>query len=470
MADPSYLAQDYTAVVFDPGYHDQTYALLQQLVEACGAVSRIKAPTHLRDLRKCRDMITAKISELEKKDVPSTLLMAGEAALTVLTEHCSLHISDSEDIECVLLGRLVSVEVMAILAATCHCLRQVVRASVLTVNADEQYWSRAHHGNSGSALVCRGGPRMLASNFPNLKQLVLDRLPLRGLATLMQGASELTHLQVLGLNFQPDHGASLLYQTRHWFGGEGGGYGGGHPGHPVDLPLANYLLTQQCAVEQTHRESYIRVLANGVHVLRSLKALELSLMYLPLITRSDMPAELWGRLMDSLAPTAALWMLVLQFGSEALVSADVDKVTALVEAGADIHWANHYGHALQSCWHGEPTTPLEFLCAGPAEFWCMSDDRQQWKYMRKKAQDWQLVLRIILELLDAGARTNGFYDLEQELARSRHGPHQLFFRTEHCAALLASRDLTSARGFHIERSTAPDDYGRFAWNPIPASR
>ena len=129
--------------------------------------------------------------------------------------------------------------------------------------------------------------------------------------------------------------------------------------------------------------------------------------------------------------------------------ADVEAwVPLLIARNADIHFQSRWGEAC-STEHGEPNTPLEWLCEGTGPgAWVARNTKQSNDCMGRHenwtsetyweladtwgAKVWPRALVAIRALLRAGASTARFERLEEQAG------HRFPFRSTDCADLLMS--------------------------------
>ena len=394
---------------------------MEQLREL--SMQTLLSPSELPALRKYRELLDAKIEELERVGVAER--PDSEAVLMLIVKVMVLEdLDDLLDFSDV----LTSYDVLVTLAMCSRGLRSSV--AELTTKLDDELATKP--------LIHRGGPRLLASTFPNLATLQADSLSPQGFDKLLANLDGLPQLETLYIGFQRTELEQQLYDYKSH----------------LDVPIKRAFAKVMEAIEpddpgfteSIHRDMYqIRSESEGMRVgcaLHRLAAvcasgaapsLKSVTWMLEGSQTEDLSDELLRALLGSLPPTAALWLLIemqnnlpqgFDFASAACVAMD---------QGADVHWRNSSGMTFCS----EAVTPLECICIGAVAHWEQRDPEDQnniseQHYMLREADQerWQNQwCRLVYELMLRGASLTRFTMLEFAMETP------MAFRAEDCERL-----------------------------------
>ena len=405
------------------------------------SMQTLLSPSELPALRKYRDLLDAKIEELEREGVTGldgeTMRPDSEAVLILLIKVMVL-----EDLDDVLTSAmddlddvpdfsdvLTSYDVLVTLAMCSRGLRSSVAEHATKLDSEL----------ATKPLIHRGGPRLLASTFPNLVTLQAEDLSPLGFDKLLANLDGLPRLETLYIGFQRTELEQQLYDYKSH----------------LDVPIKRAFAEVMDAIEpddpgfseSIHRDmNQIRSRSEDMRVrcalhrlaavcasgaAPSLKSVTWMLECGGTETLSD---ELLQALLGSLPPTAALWLLIEMQNNLPLGFDFASAASLAMDQGADVHWRNSSG--MTFC--PEAVTPLECICFGAAAHWeqrdpvCPANISEQHYCMLYEADQerWQNQwCPLVRELMLRGASHTRFTMLE--LATET----PMAFRAEDCERL-----------------------------------
>ena len=371
-------------------------------------------------LRLCRDMLVAKIEELEPSAHSGTGSQTGLPVLELLVR---LHGNGLDEGQ-----QHLHVWTLIALSRCSRALRDLVAEQTSSLGQGGFAPGARLRAFDVSDVVHRCGRSILSRTFPHLITLILEGLPPTAVDALFANMAGLPLLESLWLDFgfsELEHHINRFDNETHDFR-----YGARRNASFVAMTHGLWWLKQEMINERVEGALHELAKACREGAVPRLKSFQ---WMVDGCTPGSPSPGVCNALLESLPPTAALWCIL---GEPPVYdgATDVHNPGSMVFAvrqvlcrDPDLNWRNpnlYYAKA--------PCTPLEYICIGQPAGWAYDAKESTWHMSdTSDVQFWQFAwVRVAYQLLSCGATTDGFARLEQKAGR------EMPFRASDCERML----------------------------------